>query len=154
LGNNTAAGDSYDLTLSSDRGWAALLTASPVAVGSNATATLRVRADVPAGGAGLTDTAVLTATSQTTPTHLAAVTDRTTAPAVCYDFNTSGAVDIGDIMRVVRRWGATPGDGSGLYDPMYDLVYDEVIDVDDVMAAVTEWRRSCQGGDWRLESMD
>jgi len=57
------------------------------------------------------------------------------------DFDLSGRVDIADIMDLVRRWGASPGDG--LYDKTYDLVYDGVIDIADIQQAAAEWRRSC-----------
>jgi len=80
LRNNGAVADTYTLTFASDRGWAALLTASPVSVIAGNAVAVQVRAVVPVDALyGLSDTALLTATSQTTPTLFAVPTDRTTA---------------------------------------------------------------------------
>ena len=57
------------------------------------------------------------------------------------DFDADDDVDVVDIADVVRRWGASPGDG--LYEAKYDLNDDGVIDVTDVQWAAAQWRRSC-----------
>ncbi|HHN93956.1 MAG TPA: hypothetical protein ENK17_04245, partial [Anaerolineae bacterium] len=104
LRNNTPTTDTYALTLDSSRGWATLLTSSPITVGGRSTATIQVRAVVPVTAAyGLADTALLTAASQTSPTIFASVADRTTA-------GVSGTVRLEP-----DRAGVAPAGGTAFY---------------------------------------
>lgn len=72
--------DTYDLVLHSSQGWSTLLTGSPITLGAQASATVRVRVDVPADIADtVTDTAVITATSRSDPDTRARALDLTGA---------------------------------------------------------------------------
>ena len=82
LTNTGATPDVYEVGLaSSSQGWATLLTASPITLSLNESATVQVRVDVPLGSGGLVETSVITAASRNGElSHLSAtVTDTTTA---------------------------------------------------------------------------
>ncbi|MFZ1597829.1 MAG: LamG-like jellyroll fold domain-containing protein, partial [Anaerolineae bacterium] len=60
------------------------------------------------------------------------------AVTLCYDFNSSGLVDVNDIQAVAQRWY-----DPGLYDARYDVIPDGVIDVVDVMTVAAAWNLGC-----------
>ncbi len=106
---NTGNGpDSFDLTHESKQGWAIEYVA-PISVGHNQTSTVFVSITVPAGSSGLTDTTIITATSQANINARAAVTDLTivnAAPVADAGFDQSAIPDAIVLL-----------DGSGSIDP-------------------------------------
>ncbi len=56
--------------------------------------------------------------------------------ATCYDFDHSGAVDVGDIQAIAQGW-------SQPYDPFFDVAPDGVVDVVDVMTVAAHWGWVC-----------
>ncbi len=106
---NTGNGpDSFDLAHESDQGWAVQYT-TPISVGYNQTSTVFVRISVAAGSSGLTDTSIITATSQANTSARAAVTDVTivnTAPVAIAGFDQSVVPSTSVLL-----------DGSGSTDP-------------------------------------
>jgi uncharacterized repeat protein (TIGR01451 family) len=103
-------------------------------------------------GGGATVTIVVTPTASGTFTNTASVTSGVTDPntannnatastTACYDFNDSGAVDVGDIQLVASRWRCQCGDDC--YDPLYDLDHDCDIDIVDIMFVTAHWGETC-----------
>ena len=73
--------DTYDLRIHSDSGWATLLTAGPITLSAQSSATVQVRVDVPASAsAGMSDTTVITATSRAEVDRRALALDITRIP--------------------------------------------------------------------------
>ena len=58
--------------------------------------------------------------------------------SVCYDFNNSGTVDVGDIQIVAAAWGAT--DPASL--DLYDFNENEAVDVGDLQIIADQWREA------------
>jgi hypothetical protein len=103
LTNTGNATDTVSLQLTSSRGWATLLTGSPVAIGQNQTATVQVRVEVPAGTLSDTvETAMITATSGLSVALRLHVTDTTTvAQAPGLILTPSAASQTGDVGTTV-----------------------------------------------------
>ncbi len=75
--------DTFDITISSTRGWGALVTGTPINLPAGMTATVVARVVVPLiGTGGLTDVTVLTATSRSNPTGLDTARDTTVVTQV------------------------------------------------------------------------
>jgi uncharacterized repeat protein (TIGR01451 family) len=76
--NTGTTTDSFGLTLDATPGWSTLATASPVELGPQMTATVAVRVTVPATAtAGMTETALLTASSVSEPSRQALALEET-----------------------------------------------------------------------------
>lgn len=69
--------DTFALVQTSSAGWSGLTPSGPVLLGPGQVALLTVTVTIPAGSGGLSDVTQITATSQTSPTVTAAVTDTT-----------------------------------------------------------------------------
>ncbi|MBM4464927.1 MAG: PQQ-like beta-propeller repeat protein, partial [Chloroflexi bacterium] len=57
------------------------------------------------------------------------------------DFDADGRITVVDIMHLVVRWGKSSSDPD--WNPRYDLVENDQIDVDDIMAVAANWRTIC-----------
>jgi uncharacterized membrane protein len=79
LTNTGNGSDQFDLGFASSQGWATLLDPGPLTLSAGEGITLQVHVDVPVGSGGLTDIAVVTATSQSGGLS-ATATDTTTVP--------------------------------------------------------------------------
>ncbi len=79
LTNTGDSTDTLELSLSSSRGWATLLDPGPFILPSGVYTDVRVRVDVPAGGGGLSDVTVVTATTLGGYGPADSVRDETTA---------------------------------------------------------------------------
>jgi PKD repeat protein len=83
--NTGTTTDTYDLTLAATPGWSVLATASPIELGPQMSATVQVRVTVPATAtAGMTETALLTASSVTDPFRQAFALEETTVITVSW----------------------------------------------------------------------
>ncbi|MCB9152996.1 MAG: choice-of-anchor B family protein [Caldilineae bacterium] len=56
-------------------------------------------------------------------------------PQPCYDFNGSGAVDVGDISLVTAAWGTD--------NALYDFNHNGMVDADDITTIALSWDTSC-----------
>lgn len=67
----------------------------------------------------------------------------TPAPIGCIqiDYNTSGEIDVQDIMQIASRWGLSTGDPN--YDPIYDLDNNGNIDVVDIQLVAARFGEPC-----------
>ncbi|MFQ5595391.1 MAG: hypothetical protein ACE5HA_14685 [Anaerolineae bacterium] len=77
----------------------------------------------------------------TLPPHSINVITWNAMPA-CYDFDSSGQVDVVDVQRVASRWGARWGEQN--YSDVYDLNDDMVIDIVDIALVTAAWGTQCQ----------
>ncbi len=62
-----------------------------------------------------------------------------TLPAVPYDLNDDGVVDILDVMIVAASWNTVQGDPE--YNPVADLNQDGRINIQDILLIATHWKR-------------
>ncbi len=87
LTNTGSLSDTYSITWASSQSWATVTAPSPVTLDPGQSRVMTVTINVPAANSwGLTDTTVLTATSEFSATHILKVTDTTSVPPALYDF--------------------------------------------------------------------
>jgi uncharacterized membrane protein len=110
--------DTFDLAISSSLGWATLLGTGPFTLTAGDGTEVYVRVDVPADSGGLEDVTTVVATSQTSPTVSAGVTDTTTsiyAPGTMLTPDHSLDVSPGDTVTYTH-WLTNAGNGPDWFD--------------------------------------
>lgn len=64
----------------------------------------------------------------------------------CYDFNGDRQIGVDDVLAVASRWRLTADEpdpdqnpATPNYEPQYDVVYDRIINIQDIMTVVVHW---------------